>query len=172
MANNHRFYLETPRIRLVPLTAQEIKTLIKSLPDFETLTGFIYAANDLSPHLVNVFLSQMKKMEEHPLDWLWLTFWMLLDKSTNQIVGSIDFKNGPDDQRMVEIGYGLGEDFRHKGFMKEACHALCEYGFSQGLFAITAETDCTNKPSENVLKSNGFVFSHQTDQSNWWILKR
>ncbi len=171
MANNNRFFLESPRLKLIPLTITELRTLLHSVPEFEQLTKMIYAANDLSCHLINVFTSQLHKMEETPNDWLWLTFWMILSKETNQIMGSIDFKGCPDSQKSVEIGYGLGEDFRHLGYMKEACHTLCDYGFSQGLKAITAETDFDNKPSEKVLTSNGFALTHQTNQSNWWILK-
>ena len=54
----------------------------------------------------------------------------------NVAVGMIDFKNIPTINGEVEIGYGLGESYKHLGYMTETVHAFCAWGKSKTLYNI------------------------------------
>jgi ribosomal-protein-alanine N-acetyltransferase len=163
--------IETPRLKLIPLKVTELRLLTKSRYDFERETGFIYAANDLSKHLIQLFRSQADQIDSDPDHWQWLTFWVIVEKQKNEIIGSIDFKNWKPDEFTIEIGYGLGEAYRNQGYMREACLHFCQYGFSQGITTIVAETNRFNVPSSNVLRNCGFYLDRQIDNSLWWKLE-
>ncbi len=57
---------------------------------------------------------------------LWHTFWFLIRKTDRIVVGSVVFKDVSGTKQEVEIGYGLGKEFEHNGYMTEAVQAMCE----------------------------------------------
>lgn len=59
---------------------------------------------------------------------------------------------------MIEIGYGLKEEYRHHGYMTEAVKAITEWALSQeSVKQVEAETDAENIASQKVLSRSGFV---------------
>ncbi|WP_341398813.1 GNAT family N-acetyltransferase [Clostridium cadaveris] len=63
------------------------------------------------------------------------------------MVGAADFKDIPNQNGEVEIGYGLGKEFEHNGYMTEAVKAMCELALKQeGVRNIIAETDLDGFP--------------------------
>ena len=59
---------------------------------------------------------------------------------------------------MVEIGYGLKEEYRHHGYMTEVVKAITEWALSQdGVKQVEAETDAENIASQKVLFRSEFV---------------
>ena len=73
------------------------------------------------------------------------------------IAGDFCFK-GLGDDGVVEIGYGLKEEYRHHGYMTEAVKAITEWALSQeSVNQVEAETDVENIASQKVLFRSGFV---------------
>ena len=73
------------------------------------------------------------------------------------IAGDFCFK-GLGDDGVVEIGYGLKEEYRHHRYMTEAVIAITEWALSQdGVKQVEAETDAGNIDSQKVLFRSGFV---------------
>ena len=67
-------------------------------------------------------------------------------------------KNIPNENREVEIGYGLGKKHEHFGYMTEAVEAFCTWGKKQASVKhIIAETEIDNFSSQRVLQRNGFI---------------
>ena len=59
---------------------------------------------------------------------------------------------------MIEIGYGLKEEYRHHGYMTEAVKAITGWALSQeSVKQVEAETDAENIDSQKVLFQSGFV---------------
>ena len=101
---------------------------------------------------------------------MWLTFWLIVKKDDNIAVGMIDFKNIPNENREVEIGYGLGKTHEHLGYMTEAVEAFCAWGKMQAsVNHIIAETEIDNFSSQRVLQRNGFI-EYFRDKTIWWKL--
>ena len=61
-------------------------------------------------------------------NWVWYTYWFLIRETDNKIIGFLSFKGKPDqDSGSIEIGYSLGKDFEHNGYMTKAVDTLCRF---------------------------------------------
>lgn len=68
----------------------------------------------------------------------------------------------------VEIGYGLGRDFEHNGYMAEAVEALCTWALQQeGVRHISAETDADGFASQRLLLKCGFREHSRAETCRW-----
>ena len=81
----------------------------------------------------------------------------LIHKDDRVVVGSADFKDIPNENGEVEIGYGLGKEFERNGYMTEAVKAMCEWALKQnGVTSVIAETDLEGLASQKILERCGF----------------
>lgn len=70
----------------------------------------------------------------------------------------------------VEIGYGLGKEFEHKGYMTEAVKAMCAWALEQDKVQhVLAETDMHGLASQHVLQQCGFK-EYKRNETIWWRL--
>lgn len=163
--------IETPRLSIRPLSLDELVLITENLPAFEARLGLRYAAEALDGHLKDAMTGQLGKIRATPDALLWETFWMLVLQSEPVIIGSLCFKGPPDATGAVEIGYGLGDDWRGCGYMAEAATAASAWALQQpGVAQVVAETEQGNVPSENVLQRAGFAHTHNTAGCRWWRL--
>ena len=93
-----------------------------------------------------------------PDNRIWYAVWnMELKNAPETIVGDFCFK-GLGKDGVVEIGYGLREEFMHQGYMVETVKVITEWALSRkGVYFVEAETDPENVASQNVLSRAGFV---------------
>lgn len=85
-------------------------------------------------------------------------------------MGSADFKDIPNKNGEVEIGYGLGKDFEHNGHMIEVAKAMCEWALKQNcVTSVIAETDLEDLASQKVLECCGFK-KNKEGETLWWRL--
>lgn len=86
-----------------------------------------------------------------------MTFWTLIEKDTNQVIGQgglvpIEF-NG----REIELGYRFGKAHWGKGYATEIAKASAAHGFeSMGLDRLVAVSFAGNRASRSVLTKAGF----------------
>ena len=93
---------------------------------------------------------------EHPDDWGWYAIWMIVRKDGANI-GNLSFKGIPEDG-IVEIGYGIAEEYRGYGYATEAVETILEWAFDQpGVTCVAAETGPDNAASLRVLEKCGFT---------------
>jgi len=79
--------------------------------------------------------------EANLAEYYWHSFWFLIRKGDRVVVGSADFKGGPNEKDEVEIGYGRGKEFEHNGYMTEAVSAMCAWARAQEkIKSVIAET--------------------------------
>ena len=70
---------------------------------------------------------------------------------------------------VVEIGYGVDEAFRGRGFATEAVGALVDWGRGrEDVGAFLAETLTANLPSRRVLEKNGFQRRGESSDALFW----
>ncbi len=92
---------------------------------------------------------------EHPDDWGWYAIWLIMRKDGTNI-GNLSFKGTPD-EGIVEIGYGIAEEYRGFGYATEALETILEWAFDQpGVTSVAAETGPDNLASQRVLEKCGF----------------
>lgn len=134
--------LNTKRLRVVPLTTEQMGDYIKQPQTDE--------------HMAQALNEMYKGCVAHPKDWVWYTNWQIFLRSDGTVIGSLGYKGSPVNGS-VEIGYGIEEPYRNHGYTTEAVKAILEWAFGQqGVYFITAETEKDNLASIQVLKKNGF----------------
>ena len=162
--------IETYRLQIMPLKAYQLKLLVEDMSSLEKELNCKYCAEPLEREFLDIVKNQIKKTEKDEANYLYHSFWLIIRKSDKIVVGSACFKDIPNENQEVEIGYGLGEGFEHQGYMTEAIQAMCNWAMSQeNIFHVIAETENDNTKSENVLKRCGFV-QYQQDKGIWWRL--
>lgn len=83
----------------------------------------------------------------------------IVEKESDTIIGNCGFHSWNPQHHRAEVGYALNSDeFKNKGFMKEALQKVIEYGFQElDLNRIEALIDENNTPSKKLLHHFGFT---------------
>jgi RimJ/RimL family protein N-acetyltransferase len=162
--------IETDRLCIVALTAPQLRLWVEDMPSLEKELDCVYHAEPMRGLFLEIVKGQLEITENDEPDYLFHSFWWLIRKSDRIVIGSADFKDIPDTNNEVEIGYGLGKDFEHNGYMTEAVNAMCDWALSQeNISHVIAETDIDGVQSQNVLRRCGFT-QYKQDESIWWRL--
>ncbi len=162
--------VNTERLELAVLDARQIRLWLEDISTLEKELNCSYKAEPIEGFFRKIVEGQAVLTEENAPEYYWHSFWLLIRRSDRTVVGSADFKSGPDENGEVEIGYGLGKEYEHNGYMTEAVAAMCSWAKSQkDVLHVIAETDLDNAPSQNILIRCGFVETKR-DESVWWKL--
>ncbi|MFT4058385.1 MAG: GNAT family protein [Legionella sp.] len=84
----------------------------------------------------------------------------IFDKTHKVFMGCIGIHsfNYKNEKNSFNIGYWMGTDFSHQGYMSEALKALCDYSFKTlGATKIYITNDAENMPSNKLAKNSGFL---------------
>lgn len=156
----------TDRLLLIPFT-KEIGNVILSgdftkliemgfhlgegYPDKETL--------DTIPKIVNNL-----NLVQEPTGF---ESWMIVLKDEMTIIGDIGFKGKPNHLGAVDIGYGIIDSERKKGYASEASRGLIKWAFSNSeVVLITAKCLIENVDSTKILTKLNF---NEVDRDNEMI---
>ena len=162
--------VETDRLYLIPLTAKQIRLWVEDVPALEKELNCTYQAEPMEGIFLEIVSGQAEKTNADEANYLYHSFWLLMRKSDRVVIGSADFKDIPNKNVEVEIGYGLGKEFEHNGYMTEAVKTMCDWALKQrDVFHVIAETDIDSPASQNILKRCGFSL-YQQDDTCWWRL--
>jgi len=84
---------------------------------------------------------------------------LVVERQTGQVVGGVGLKGPPTDGR-VELGYGIVESRRGRGYATEAARALVEVALAlRGVTEVVADVDPANRASVRVLEKAGLTFA-------------
>ena len=160
--------IETERLELIPLSPRQLKLWAEDVAALEKELAAAYMAEPMEGCFLDIVMGQLKITEKDPDNYLWHSFWLMLRKNDRVIIGSADFKDIPDENGAVEIGYGLGKNFEHMGYMTEAVIAMCDWALMQsGVTSVIAETDPDGLASQKILERCGFGIYYEGD-TLWW----
>ncbi|MFC3160625.1 ribosomal-protein-alanine N-acetyltransferase [Chryseobacterium arachidis] len=83
----------------------------------------------------------------------------IVEKQSHKILGNCGFHTWNPQHHRAEIGYAMNSDeFKNKGFMKEALEKIIEFGFQEmNLNRIEALIAENNTPSKKLLDYFGFT---------------
>lgn len=166
--------IETERLHLFPLTIPQLELYLKANDEFEEAFGFTPFGRTLAPQVHDrvkkVTLPKMKQAAG--ADYLFYTFWLVVDKQSKLIVAEMGFKGPPNDGGRVEIGYGTMPAMQGKGYMSEAVRGLMEWAASRSdINLVLAETHTSNVSSIRVVEKNGFQQFDKRGEMLWWKFK-
>jgi RimJ/RimL family protein N-acetyltransferase len=162
--------IETERLVLKLLTLSQLKLWTKNIPMLEKELNCKCDGGPIEGWFLNIVNNQIKIIENDPENYIFHSFWFIIRKEDNMMIGSIDFKNKPNELKEVEIGYGLDKKYEHNGYMTEAVKAFCKMAFRDvNIEAIIAETEIENTASYKVLERCGFK-KYKENNTLWWKL--
>lgn len=145
--------LETDRLYLTALTEKQLKLWIEDCSALEKELNCNYYAEPLEGVFLDIVKKQYEAAKKDSENYCYHSFWFLIRKSDRVVVGSADFKDVPNTNGEIEIGYGLGKAYEHNGYMTEAVKAMCEWAMKQkNVLHIIAETDINGTSSQSILK--------------------
>lgn len=99
--------------------------------------------------------------------------WLIVEKEGMNIVGDAGFKGKPDQEGAVDLGYGIVDSARRKGYAVEAGEALISWAFKQQqVKVITARCMHVNEGSTKTLERLGFYQKVIKEEMIHWFLLR
>ena len=135
--------IETKNLKIYAASQDEMEKFIES------------QTNDI---LKTAYTEMLNGCIENSEQWEWYAIWMIELKDGTHI-GEMCFK-GIDSYGVVEIGYGIMEQYQEHGYATEAVKAISNWAFQEPkIFSIEAEIDSKNIASKKVLEKCGFVFT-------------
>ena len=156
------FFIESERLRMIPLTHQLLQLSHTRRPAMELSLGLNISAMRVDPlytaevddAMVNFWLP---KTLEHPNRYQWFTNWEIILKSINTSIGGIGFADYPNENGEAEIGYMIDANHQNKGYATEALETLVDWAFMHDFIkAIIIHTYADNLPSRRLLHKYGF----------------
>ena len=133
-------FMKKKKLRIYPADKEQMEARIAEETDAE---------------LKKAFKEMLQGCLKHPDKWDWYAMWIIEDVHGTH-VGDLCFK-GLDDGKNPEIGYGINEEFRGRGYATEAAELAIKWAFEHPeVKAVEAETDPENAASRKVLAKCGF----------------
>lgn len=148
---------ETDRLLIRPLAHADAQGIF----DYRTkASNFPYVDMPIYTNMDEA-TAYIDKMNDGMASGKWYCFG-LVEKHTDTLIGTLSIWNFDDQKTQAELGYGLFEQARGKGYMTEAlawCIEFCQSTLM--LERIEAFTHMDNQPSTKLLEASGFSFVEQ-----------
>lgn len=162
--------LRAERIEIIPLSAEQLRLWVNDIQSLEKQLDCHYEGEPVMGSFVDFIKGQAIAVENDPENYQYHTLWFIVRESDRVVMGEIAICGLPNENREVEVGYGLNPRFQGKGYMTEAVKAISQWALSQkNVEYVMAETN-NNEKSENTLTAAGFTKYKQNEDSIWWRL--
>lgn len=130
-----------------------------------------FIANQSVEVLKTAYSEMLSGCLTHPDQWVWYAIWMIELKDGTHI-GELCFK-GISEEGIVEIGYGIADEYQRCGYATEAVYALVNWALRQvGVVCVKAEVEETNIASLKVLKKSGFIQTKEKGNEGLLFIRR
>lgn len=159
--------IESARLKLLPLTHEQLLLFRADLPALENALGLQQSSmeyddafvTEVAHALDNFWLRDTKMYSDlYP----WYTNWQIVLKSGKRIIGNAGFAGYPDEYGKTSVGYGISMPYRGMGYASEALQTLLHWGFSYSVLkSVKADTDRFNLASQRVLLKASFRLMHE-----------
>jgi RimJ/RimL family protein N-acetyltransferase len=155
--------IETARLRLRPHSPADLLALIDGVAELEKRIGMRVAdglrdflvSGDVSP----AWIERLRESAATPAD-PWVHGFGVIHRESGAMMGTTGFRGPPDDDGVVEIGYGIVPAYEGHGYATEAAAALVTFAFDHdAVRLVRAHTLPEANASTRVLGKNGFTFS-------------
>lgn len=164
--------LETERLILIPLSLDQLKKAIENREGVALELGLNPKVNDLDKNMIRIYNIKIQNIERDPNNILFYTYWDIVLKSEKRLIGQIGFKGIPNGLGQIEIGYGIEEGYRNKGYTTEAVIKIMKWVFSQDIIPVKYVTACTDKEniaSQKVLLKAGMRITNEDDKYFYYM---
>lgn len=160
--------IDTSRLTLIPVTLEITKSLLngssKEIEELGIQCDRKWPTEDTMDILpiINESLEKSKTPTGFEI-------WMIVNRQTKKIIGDIGFHGSPDENGEVQVGFGLVEHERGKGFGSESLIAIMDWlKFQENVKVIKADCLISNKPSARILEKAGLKEVNRDDEYIYW----
>ena len=150
--------LETERLQVRETTVQDIEAFYR-----------IYAGASITRFMEGLFQDPQDE-RRYTRDYIRNVYgllgfgvWTVVEKASGEIIGRAGFsiRNGFEE---VELGFLIGEPWQRKGYAKEVCKAILQYGKEVlGFSMVMALVKKENAISIHLLQELGFVVAEEVE---------
>ncbi|MBB5644916.1 GNAT family N-acetyltransferase [Pedobacter cryoconitis] len=149
----------TKRLIIKPLTLEQLQKYILADGSLEEEFQTHYIPRTITFELQEAIEQTIiPKINDSKSDYLYSTLWVIIAADSNHLIGDLCFIGEPNEEGEIEIGYGIYESFREKGYMKEAINGMIQWASEQHqVKSIIAHTTKFNQASFILLQKNNFV---------------
>ena len=159
--------IHTPRLILVPATEQRLRACLLPHNQFSAATGWQVPTDWPAKHwdegAVNWLLG---RIAANPETITWGARFVLLPTANRPtLIGTAGVYGPPDEQGIVEIGYGIVEHLHRRGYGNEAAAGLINWLWQDArVKIIIAHTLPGDPASQGVLRRNNFTSAGVTNR--------
>lgn len=171
--------LETERLRLIALDLDNLRLRLNDYQQVQRNLGLepvlesSYGHSPYQQQVEQAIAFAIQQIERRPEAYLWHTFWQVVHKRENRVIGEFDFHDAPNDAGEAEFGFMTLPEYQNQGYMTEAARALIAWALRQdGVSTLIAETDKPNKASQRVLEKLGARIYQETETVYHWKIVR
>lgn len=152
--------LETARLALAPLRAEDAPDIRPLLGDPEVMAHWDYDAIDEPATVDQLIDAQIGAMDRDLA-----IYWVLRRLADLRFVGCCDVSDIDWRHRRAEVGFALARPFWGYGLAREAMHAVIDHLAGLGFKRLTARIHVGNSRSESVLahlrfEQEGYLRGH------------
>ena len=133
--------IEAKRLKIYPAAREQMEASI---------------AAEADAGLKKAYTEMLEGCLQNPNQWEWYAMWMIELRDGTHI-GDLCFK-GLGANGVVEIGYGILEEYQGQGYATEAVGVAVNWALQQpNVTRVEAETEPDNRASQRVLEKCGFL---------------
>jgi RimJ/RimL family protein N-acetyltransferase len=167
------FYLETERLKLIPLDLYHLRLLRQSRALMEKSLGLepsAMAVDDFTRReIAQALETWIAQVSNYESEYQWCTVWEIVLKDENFSIGGIGLTGPPDSIGETMVGYNIDGNYQNQGFASEALAGLTEWAFRHPrMRRLLAETPQDHFASHRVLSKNGFVKTGRRPGTFMW----
>lgn len=161
--------LETDKLLIVPLSKEIVKKLDNSE---EKLSQDFYRNSEWpEPDLKEAFPAYIKLLDRNGCDGF--NLWLVVEKESNLVIGSLGFKGRPNSKGEVEIGFGIIPSKRGMGYSVQAVNILTCWALGHTeVSSVIAFCDKENIASRKVLANSGYLLEGEENNLFSWRIKK
>lgn len=146
--------IETTRLLLRPFTSEDAEKMFRNWASDPEVTKYLTWPAHESVEVSQWVLGDWCSHYGHPEHYQWA----IVPKKLGEPIGSIAVVRADNEAKWVEIGYCIGKQWWHQGFVSEALNALIRFFFEEvGVERIQAKHDPRNGNSGAVMRKCGMV---------------
>jgi ribosomal-protein-alanine N-acetyltransferase len=149
---DHLPILETQRMRLTPLVAEDAGLIFPLMADAEVMAFWDVGEIDDPDVIARLVEGQVEEMADGRA-----LYWTLRSLADGQFLGTCDLSEIDRRHKRAEVGFMLSRDAWGQGYASEAMQSVLSFAATQGLRRLLARTHLGNRRSEALLSKLGFA---------------
>lgn len=154
--------LTTDRLQIREITPEDVPRLYE-----------LYEEESITRYMEPLFPDQQQEID-YTKDYIKNVYhfygygmWLIILKESGEIIGraGLEYKEGFEG---LELGFMLGKDYQHKGYVYESCKAILDYACEElEQTSFRAIVHRNNEPSRHLCEKLGFQKKESTEETQY-----